>query len=100
MVVETPAAEGQSFDQSRDIQEAVDDAVDLGADVVRVEARDVVTGIQQIAEARDATHVFVPYRAVSGLRRLRERSLVDQLLERMPALEVHTVGAKSPDGRG
>ena len=39
-VVVTPDAERQSFDQTRDLQETIDDAVDLGADVVRVEASD------------------------------------------------------------
>ena len=34
----------RSFDRSRDLQEAIDDAVDLGAEVVRVEARDTAAG--------------------------------------------------------
>jgi two-component system sensor histidine kinase KdpD len=99
VVVETPASGTQSFDRSRDLQEAMDDALDLGADVVRIEAADVADGLASIAEQRRATHVFVPFREVGGLRRLRERSLVERVLERLPEVEVHAVSARpSPEG--
>jgi two-component system sensor histidine kinase KdpD len=91
VVVDTPATEHQPFDRSRDRQEAIDDAVDLGADVVRVEAPDLATGLAEVARTRKATHVFVPHAELSGLRRLRERSLVDQLLELLPDVEVHAI---------
>jgi two-component system, OmpR family, sensor histidine kinase KdpD len=98
LVVETPDVERQPFDRSRDLRETVDDAVDLGADVVRIEAPDVVTGLEQIARNRRVTHVFLPYREVRGVRRLVERPLAEQLIERLPELEVHVVAAK-PDPR-
>jgi two-component system sensor histidine kinase KdpD len=93
VVVDTPELERQPFDRTRDIQEALDDAVDLGADVVRVEASDVVTGLEQVARSHRATHLVLPHREQSGLRRLRERSLVDRLIERLPDVELHVVGA-------
>jgi two-component system, OmpR family, sensor histidine kinase KdpD len=96
VVVETPELERQAFDRTRDIQEALDDAVDLGADVVRVEAVDVVTGLEQVARSHRATHVVLPHREVGGLKRLRERPLVDRLIERLPDVEMHVVGP----GRG
>ena len=96
VVVETPELERQPFDRTRDIQEALDDAVDLGADVVRVEAVDVVTGLEQVARSHRATHVVLPHREVGGLKRLRERPLVDRLIERLPDVEMHVVGP----GRG
>jgi two-component system sensor histidine kinase KdpD len=99
VVVETPASGTQSFDRSRDLQEAMDDALDLGADVVRIEAADVADGLASIAEQRRATHVFVPFREVGGLRRLRERSLVERVLERLPEVEVHAVSAR-PSAEG
>ena len=37
-----------------------------------------------------------PYREVGGLRRLRERSLVERVLERLPEVEVHAVSARRP----
>lgn len=96
VVIETSEVERQPFDRSRDLQETLDDAVDLGADVVRVEAADEVSGLEQVVRARRATHVVIPYRDVGGLRRLREKPLADALIERLPEIEVHVVGPK-PD---
>jgi two-component system, OmpR family, sensor histidine kinase KdpD len=93
VVVVTPELERQPFDRNRDLQEALDDALDLGADVVRVEAADVVTGLAEVARAHRATHVVLPHREVMGLKRLRERPLVDRLMERLPDVELHVVGA-------
>ena len=93
VVVDTPELARQPFDRTRDIQEALDDAVDLGADVVRVDATDLVTGLEQVARSHRATHLVLPHREVTGLKRLRERPLVDRLLERLPEVELHVVGA-------
>ena len=98
VVVETPEFDRQSFDRTRDIQEALDDAVDLGADVVRVEAADTASGLEGVARARRATHVVIPYREVGGLKRLTEKPLADTLIERLPEIEVHVVGAKPDPG--
>jgi two-component system sensor histidine kinase KdpD len=92
VVVDTPKLERLSFDRSRDIQEALDDAVDLGADVVRVEAADPVSGLVEVARTHRATHLVLPHQEVSGLQRFRERSVVDRLIERLPAVELHVVG--------
>jgi two-component system, OmpR family, sensor histidine kinase KdpD len=92
VVVETPEVERQPFDRTRDIQEALDDAVDLGADVVRVDAADVVTGLELVARSHRATHLVLPHRELGGLKRLRERPLVDRLIERLPDVELHVVG--------
>jgi two-component system, OmpR family, sensor histidine kinase KdpD len=99
VIVETPETERQPFDKTRDVQETIDDAIDLGADVMRVEADDLIDGLAQVARARRVTHLVVPYRALSGVRRLLERPLADQLLERLPDLEVHVVGAKPTEMR-
>jgi two-component system sensor histidine kinase KdpD len=96
VVVETPEFDRQSFDRTRDIQETLDDAVDLGADIVRVEASDTATGLEDVARARRATHVVIPYRELGGLKRLTGKPLADSLIERLPEIEVHVVGAK-PD---
>lgn len=98
LVVETPDAERRSFDRGRDVRETVDDAIDLGADIVRIEAQDVASGIEQIARARRVTHVVLPHREVRGVRRLVERPLADVLIERLPELEIHVVAGK-PDAR-
>jgi two-component system, OmpR family, sensor histidine kinase KdpD len=96
VVVETPEFDRQSFDRTRDIQETLDDAVDLGADIVRVEAADTASGLETVARARRATHVVIPYREAGGLKRLTQKPLADTLIERLPEVEVHVVGAK-PD---
>jgi two-component system sensor histidine kinase KdpD len=98
VVVDTPEVERQPFDRSRDIQEAIDDAVDLGADVVRVESADTVAGLEQVARSHRATHLVLPHREIGGFRRLRERPIVDRLIERLPDVELHVVGP--PESRG
>jgi K+-sensing histidine kinase KdpD len=70
--------------------------VDLGAEVVRVEAGDVADGIEQVVRSRHATHVVLPQRAPSGLARFLERPLADRLLLRLPEVEVHLVGVPPP----
>jgi two-component system sensor histidine kinase KdpD len=93
VIVHTPESEGEPFDRTRDTRETIDDAVDLGADVVRIEADDVVSGLAQVSRSRRATHLVIPHQTVRGIRRLVERPLADQLIERLPELEVHVVGA-------
>ncbi len=98
VVVETPAIKHQPFDRLRDLQETVDDAVDLGAEIVRIEAGDAAAGLEEVARARGATHLVLPHQELKGMRRLTERSLVDRLLERLPAVEILVVGnAAAPD---
>jgi two-component system sensor histidine kinase KdpD len=97
VVIETPDLERQPFDERRNLQEVIDDAVDLGADVVRVEAGDLVAGLEKVALARRATHLVLPHRQATGLARVLERPLVDRLMERLPDVELHVVG---PTGRG
>jgi len=92
VVVETPELDRQPFDRTRDVQEALDDAADLGAEIVRIEASDVVTGLEKVAQTHRATHVVLPHQEVGGLKRLRERPIVDRLIERLPDVEVHLVG--------
>ncbi len=92
-VVETPGSEAQSFDRTRDLREAIDDAVDLGAEVLVVPAPDVESGLERVARDRQVTHLVVPYRPVSTLRRAMGGTLVDRLIERLPSVEVHVIGA-------
>jgi two-component system, OmpR family, sensor histidine kinase KdpD len=96
-VVDTPDMERSSFDRGRDLQEAIDDAVDLGAEVVRLPAPDVVTGLEQVVRERGATHLVVGHQGSRGLRRITERPLADRILARLPDVEVHLVGARPGD---
>ena len=98
-VIETPAFERQPFDRARDLQEAIDDAVDLGAEVVRIAAADVAAGVVEAARVRRATHVVLPHEELTGLKRFTERATVDRVIERLPDVEVHVIGpgAKNTD---
>jgi two-component system sensor histidine kinase KdpD len=93
VVVETPDATRQPFDRERDLREALDDAMDLGAEILRVEATDLAAGIQEAVRLRHATHLVLPHRPLGGIRRVLERPLVDAILARLPDLEVHEVAA-------
>jgi len=95
-VVETPEADRQSFDHNRDLQETIGDATDLGATIVRTEAKDLVSGLEEVAKSRRATHLVIPHRESAGLRRVLERPLVDRLIDRLPDVELHVVGADRP----
>ena len=92
VVVETPESDRQPFDRNRDLREEIADATDLGATVVRTEAKDLLSGLEEAARARRATHLVLPYRGAGGLRRAFERPLIDRLLERLPDVELHLVG--------
>ncbi len=83
----------------RDVRENLDYATDLGAEVIRVEAADVPTGLAELVGRRDATHVFVPHKASSGFAGFRRRSLADELMERLGDAELHVVGPASPPNR-
>jgi len=95
VVIDTPQSERQPFDRGRDLQEVVGDAVDLGADVVHVEAGDLVSGLEEAVRRRRATHVVLPHHEIAPIRRILERPLVDRLIERLPEVEFHIVGASS-----
>ena len=75
VVVETPDTARSSFDRGRDIQEAIDDAVDLGAEVVRIPAPDVVSGLEQAVRQRGATHLVIAHEPTGRFRRFTERPL-------------------------
>jgi two-component system, OmpR family, sensor histidine kinase KdpD len=92
VVVETPEWERQPFDRKRDLQEAIDDAVDLGADIIQVRAKDLLSGLEEAARSHRAAHLVIPHRETSGIKRVMEPTLVDGLLRRLPELEVHVIG--------
>jgi two-component system sensor histidine kinase KdpD len=94
LVVETPAGAMASFDGSRDLRENLDYAADLGADVLRIEAADLASGIVEAVRLRRATRVVLAASpAPRGLARLGRRTLIEELLERLPGLELHVVPA-------
>jgi two-component system sensor histidine kinase KdpD len=91
LVVESPAAARLPFDRQRDVQEALDDAVDLGAEVLRLEAEGTHDALERAVRERRPTHVVLPHEPASGLTRLRHGSLADRLLRAEPEIEIHLV---------
>jgi len=94
LVVESPAAARLPFDRRRDIAQALDDAVDLGAEVLRIEALDAGAGLEAAVEARRPTHVVLAHEPTGGLTRLRRGTLPELLLRLDPDLEIHLVDVR------
>lgn len=91
LVVETPADAATPSEQARRIREYLDDATDLGAEIIVVEASDVADGIVQVARARRVTRLVMPHRTTSTLERVRKSPLAERILEQLPTLEITIV---------
>jgi len=85
-----------SRDRQRDLQENVDYAVDLGAEVIRGEATDLVKGLEEVLRDQRVTHLVVAHRPLQGLDRLGRPSLAERILAAMPGIEVHLVSEPPP----
>ncbi len=96
LVVATPADAGAPSERLRQIREQLDDATDLGAEIITVEASDLAEGIVQVALARRVTRLVLPYRSSSTMERVRRSPLSDRVLQRLPSLEITIVA----DARG
>ena len=85
--------EATTQDEARNLREVADDAADLGAEILRVEGDDTAAAVARLARARGATHVVLAHRPHGRLERLRHPPLAETLLELLPGVEVHVVGA-------
>jgi two-component system sensor histidine kinase KdpD len=94
LVVDSPAAARLPYDRRRDIAQALDDATDLGAEILRVEAEDTAAGLDAALQLRRPTHVVLPHEPSGGLARLRRGTLAEHLLRVDPELEVHLVDVR------
>jgi two-component system sensor histidine kinase KdpD len=95
VVVRTPADAATASPRARKLREHLDDATDLGAEILIVEAADPADGIASVAQGRRVTRLVLPYRASGTLDRVRRLPLVERILERLPNLEI-TVVADAP----
>jgi two-component system sensor histidine kinase KdpD len=96
LVVQTPADASTGSEPNRRLREHLNDATDLGAELVYVETADVAEGIVRVARARRVSRLVMPHRPVGALERLRRQSLADRVLERLPRLEI-TIVAEAPE---
>jgi two-component system sensor histidine kinase KdpD len=91
LVVETPADAGAASERVHRLREHLDDATDLGAEIVSVEAPDVADGIVTVARARRVTRLIMPYHATTTLERVRKTPLTERILQQLPTLEITVV---------
>jgi two-component system sensor histidine kinase KdpD len=91
VVVEIGGAGRPAPEQTRNQHEAIDDAVDLGAEVLRVDEADLAAGLIRAARLKRATHLFIPRQQVRGLQRITQRPIADLILAELPDLELHLV---------
>ena len=91
VAVETPGVQ-LSRDRQQNIQSNLDYAVDLGAEIIRGETADLARGLEEVVRDRRVTHLVLVHRPRRGLH-LGRVSLADHLLDSVPGLEVHLVGA-------
>ena len=86
-----------SRDRQQDLQSNIDYAVDLGAEVIRGEATDLVKGLAEVLLEQRVTHLVVAHRPRHGVDRLVRASLAESILAAVPGIEVHLVSeAPSP----
>jgi two-component system sensor histidine kinase KdpD len=86
-----------SRDRSQDLKSNVDYAVDLGADVIRGEASDLVKGLAEVLRDQRVTHLVVAHHHRRGVELLGRPTLAERILAAVPGIEVHLVG--EPPGR-
>jgi two-component system sensor histidine kinase KdpD len=91
VVVVTPASAAASSERVRRMREHLDDATDLGAEILTIEAPDVAAGVISVARGRRATRVVLPYRSSGALERVRHLPLAERILAELPTLEISLV---------
>ena len=92
LTVTSAKTERAPWDRARDLRENLDYAADLGAELVTVEADDVVAAVADQARRNRVSQVVMAHRDRSRIDRLLHRSFASALLEVAPNLEVHLVG--------
>ena len=90
-VVETPIAAAAPSTRRRALREHLDDAIDLGAEVIEVEATDVAAALAELVQRRRVTRVVLGHTPRGTLDRLRGPSLEERLLALRPGIEIHLV---------
>jgi len=91
VVVKTPTDASTPSERQRRIRELLDDATDLGAEVLVVEAADIANGVVTIAKARRVTRLIISHRPSTALERVRKSPLAERILQQLPTLEITIV---------
>jgi two-component system, OmpR family, sensor histidine kinase KdpD len=96
-MIETPEAGTKPRHLQQAQREAMDDAIDLGATIVRGEAQRLWEGVIRLATERQVTHLVTVRPVLSALERTLGRDPVDQLLAALPGVDLHLL---PPRGHG
>ncbi len=91
-VIVTPAVERLAFDRARDLQEHLDYATDLGAEIVQHHAKERVAGLVELARSLRVTHVVLGRESRRGIAKRLAPDISDELLEQLPEIDLHLVG--------
>ena len=91
VVVRTPGDASEPSDRTRRLREHLDDATDLGAEILTVEASDVAEGIIKVAGGRRVTRLVLPHHPTATMERIRRGSLPERILAALPAMEIAMV---------
>ncbi len=92
IAVNTPRDAGRGLDHAQDLREQLEHAEELGAEVIRREAPSVVDGVVEVAREQRITHIVLPYEASGRIGGLLRSTLADQLLARLPDVEILLIG--------
>jgi two-component system, OmpR family, sensor histidine kinase KdpD len=87
------AVDALPYDRARNLREALDVAVDLGARVSHLRAGPSLEAIVEAAEQMGATHLFLPDAPTGPVERVVHGSLADRLARQLPEVDVHLVTA-------
>ena len=97
VVIETPSDDARSRDQANRLGDNTRYAMDLGAEVVRYAAPDLVDGLEHVARSRGITHLFMTHSPRRGVLRWVRSSLPETLADRLPELEIHIVSGPAAE---
>lgn len=92
IAVETPSDVGRGHDRAQDLRENLEHAAELGAEVIRREASSTIDGLTEAARERRITHIVLPYQASGRIGGLLRPTLADQLMARLPDVELLLIG--------
>ena len=96
LAVDTPADVSRGHDRGQDLRENLEFAEELGAEVVRQEAPSLIDGVVEAVKRRQVTHLVLPYEPTGRLAGLLRRPFAEQLMERLPEVEVLLIGERGP----
>ena len=90
IAIETPGL-ALSRDRQQDLQQNIDYAVDLGAEVIRGEASDFIKGLEEVVRKRRVSHLVLVHHPRRGMDRFLRSYTAEGIIDRVPGLEVHLI---------